>query len=425
MLQIANFGEAHEVLKTFIPQTSQREAYTLDRMVDLMEKLGNPQEKYKVIHIAGTSGKTSTAYYITSLLKSQGMKVGLTVSPHVDEVNERVQIGLKPLSEKTFCSNLSQFIGLVEKIGIKPTYFELLVAFAYWYFAKVKVDYAVVEVGLGGLLDGTNIVNRQDKFCVITDIGYDHISVLGDSIEGIAAQKAGIIRPYNTVFTYEQGNEVMGVFREVAEQQQAELHEVLPQKASELPKQLPLFQRRNWYLALNVARSVAKRDGLGSLTEQQLVESVSTYIPARMEVMEYGDKVLIMDSAHNAQKFNALIKSIRNRYPKQEVAVLASFVRSKDFRINGILGELLPFAAHLILTDFATSQDTIKTSKDPLKLVERCEELGYHEWEIERDSEKALKILLKRKEPILLITGSFYLLEQVRKVLFKNPELRT
>src|SRR5690606_38872097 len=121
------------------------------------------------------------------LLAAAGQKVGMTVSPHVYEVNERVQINTKPLAETQFCRELSRFLNIIQSSGVRPTYFELLVAFAYWEFAEQGVDYAVIEVGLGGLLDGTNVVARDDKVCIITDIGFDHTSVLGKTLSAITA----------------------------------------------------------------------------------------------------------------------------------------------------------------------------------------------------------------------------------------------
>jgi len=417
---ISNFNAANKLLARFMPPSrSLRKAYTLDTMTLLMTELGNPQEKYKIIHIAGTSGKSSTAYYVTAMLKQAGYKVGLTISPHIDEVNERVQVSLKPLSEKQFCQELGIFLDIIESIKIKPTYFELLVAFSYWYFARVKVDYAVIEVGLGGLLDGTNVVNRRDKVCVITDIGLDHTEVLGKTIAEITAQKAGIIRPYNTAIMYEQDEQVMQVVREVCEQQQAELHEVWNLSNKELPKNLVLFQRRNWYLALSVYNLLVQRDGLVELSEQQLRATSSILIPARMEIFSLKDKILIIDGAHNAQKIQALTNSIRHRYPHQKVVVLLSLVQSKNFRLKSSLRAITKLASYIIITSFSGQQDHIKTSVNPLKIADYCVELGFENIEIIQNPILAFDALLTKKEPIALVTGSFYLLNHIRPIIKK------
>lgn len=416
-MEINNFQDAHKVLKSFIPISQERGAYTLDRMQRLMQGLGNPQNSYKVIHVAGTSGKTSTCYYIASLLKETGSKVGLTVSPHVDEINERVQINLQPIPEARFCRQLQKFIKLAEATDTNPTYFELLVAFAYWQFAQDRVDYAVIEVGLGGLLDATNVVNRGDKVCIITDIGLDHTEVLGKTLPEIASQKAGIIRPHNSVFMYEQYQEVLDVVREVCQAQSAKLHEIWPLKSAELPKRLPLFQRRNWYLAFCVYKYVAERDDLPKLSEQQLANSTAIKIPARMETILTKNKTLIMDGAHNAQKLQTLFKSIKAQYPKQEIVALISLKHTKGMRTQTSLDVIVKYISWLGITAFSGEQDTPYKSVDTAKIAERCHMMGFDRWEIIDDPEQAFRQLLKRSEPILLITGSFYLLNHIRPII--------
>ena len=186
MPQIHTLAEANLALRPFYDYS--RTAYTLDVMKALMEHLGNPQNQLRVLHVAGTSGKTSTAYYCAALLKEAGKKVGLSVSPHVDTVNERLQINGQPMPEAEFCKVLSEFLDVVAESGIKPSYFELLVAMTYWEFARQKVDYAVIEVGLGGLRDGTNVIERADKVCLITDIGLDHTEILGHTLTKITGE---------------------------------------------------------------------------------------------------------------------------------------------------------------------------------------------------------------------------------------------
>lgn len=150
MRNIKNFNQVQIELEKFIEvtQTGAKQYYDLSRIFPLMNFLDNPQNKLKIIHIAGTSGKTSTSYYVASLLHNAGYNVGLTVSPHVDTINERTQINMIPLPEKEYCSYLNEFLDIVDESDIKVSYFEVLVAFAYWVFAKQKVDYAVIEVGL-------------------------------------------------------------------------------------------------------------------------------------------------------------------------------------------------------------------------------------------------------------------------------------
>jgi dihydrofolate synthase / folylpolyglutamate synthase len=419
-MRISTFDEANEILAGYIPQMPQTGTYTLDRIQQLMAALDNPQDKIKIIHVAGTSGKTSTAYYLASFLKQAGQKVGLTISPHIDNVNERVQINLEPLPEKEFGRQLGKFIEIITKTVIRPSYFELLVAFAYWVFAQQKVDYAVIEVGLGGLLDGTNVVSRHDKTCVITDIGLDHTEILGQTLGEIAAQKAGIIHPYNTVFMYEQGEEVMEVVREISRQQQAALHEIWHPPSSELPKHIPLFQRRNWYLANTVFGYLAERDNLNELSDGQLWTTTQTYIPARMEIVEQANHTLIMDGSHNAQKLHALTTSIKKQFPAQPVATLLSLsATSKNQRVRSAIKEITRISDYLIITGFISQQDTVKQAVNPKKIAVICDEIGYEHYEIIANPKEAFAALQQRSEPVHLVTGSFYLLNHIRPIVHK------
>ena len=424
---LKTFDDIDQALKKFMPNARKyREAVvSLENMKTLMESLGNPQDKVRVIHVAGTSGKTSTTYFIAAFLKAAGLKVGLTVSPHIDHVSERVQINLEPLSVAKFARKFSSFLDLVEKSGVKPTYFEILIAFAYWTFADEKVDYAVIEVGLGGLLDATNVIHTKDKVCVITDIGLDHTEILGQTLPEIASQKAGIIQPYNTVFSYQQGKDVMEVIEEVSRQQNAELHEVALPSEDMLPVELPLYQQRNWYLAEQVYEFVAKRDGLSELSLSKQKEVVRTYIPARMEILRRRGKILVIDGAHNAQKIRALVMSLQRLFPGQKIAILFSQVQSKKQRIRSSLAELADIASFMIVTSFETEADERKISVRPQKLADFSLEQGFLDVAVVDDPKKAYKVLLDRPEPILLITGSFYLLNHIRPIIFKSSKIKT
>lgn len=391
-----------------------QQAYRLDRIEQLMVALGNPQHRYKVVHIAGTSGKTSTSYYVASLLRQTGKKIGLTISPHVDQINERVQINVVPLEEMQYCKYFGVFLDLVTASGVKPTYFELLVAFAYWVFAEENVAYAVVEVGLGGLLDGTNVITRADKVCVITDIGLDHTHILGRTTAEITAQKAGIIKPHNPVFMYKQEESIMEVVREVCEQQHAELHEVMPLAAKQLPHNLPLFQRRNWYLAWSVYEYLAGRDSLPRLDENRLHTSTAVLVPARMEVIEWQGKTIVMDGAHNEQKMHALMKSLKAKFPHATFACMFSLAHHKTEQLKATLAVIGSLTNHVIITAFETDQDDRHRSLSIVKVAEAYHTMGYDNWETIANPEDAVAALIKRSEEVLVITGSLYLLNYVR-----------
>ena len=265
MPRLHNFNEVNEALRPYVQlvHSNLGKDTALERIAPLMAAAGNPHEKLKIIHLAGTSGKTSTAYYTAALLRAAGKNVGLTVSPHVDSVAERVQLNGKPLTEAEFCSRLSEFLAIVETLDIKPTYFELLYSFSFWVFAAQQVDYAVVETGMGGLYDPTNIATREDKVCIITDIGFDHMHVLGHTLPEIAAQKAGIIHRHNAVFRYRQADEVNAVIADRAARLDADLHMLAAEALAELyaggfSEAMADFQRHNWLLAYAAFRYVAR-----------------------------------------------------------------------------------------------------------------------------------------------------------------------
>ncbi len=424
MDRLKNFADVHQALASYVPKSRSMSApYTLERMWKLMAVLDNPQDKLKVIHVAGTSGKSSTSYYIAALLTAAGKKTGLSISPHIDEVNERLQINLMPFPEAQYCKVLSELIAIIESSDIKPTYFELLVAFAYWYFAKEKVDYAVMEVGMGGLLDGTNVVRRSDKVCIITDIGLDHTDVLGKTLPEIATQKAGIIQTSNLVFMYQQGDAIMQVVREVCAKKHAILQEIESALESHIiTKGLPLYQRRNWQLAREVYKAVAKRDDLTQLSSEKLHETAKTYIPARMEIIQREGKTIILDGAHNGQKLEALGESLQHMFGDQEIAVLFSLVQSSNLRLKTSLKALTSFSDHLIVTSFTSQQDFTRQSINPYKIVEGCKSLGFESIEIVNKPAEAYQTLLKRSEPILVVTGSFYLMNHIRPIILKSKK---
>lgn len=414
---ITGFAEAEALLKRLAPAQLPRRAYTLEYMQHFMEYIGNPQNKLRVVHVAGTSGKTSTCYYIASLLQATGKKVGLSVSPFIDHMNERVQINLVPLPERQFCEELALFLSLVNKSNIQLTRFELLSAFAYWEFARQQVDYVVMEVGMGGTYDATNVITNQDKVCVITDIGLDHQKQLGDTLGEITAHKAGIIGLGNTVFCYKQHTEVMDAIFERARQCQADVHILHPMDLSKEYSFLPVFQQRNFGLSKAVEISILKRDALKPLTGYQMLEAAKVHIPGRMEVVKIQGKTVILDGAHNAQKLHALRTSLVERYPGKTVAVLAAFKAKHSGRIEQASAELAALADHIIITSYGAPGSSEPYGEDPDIIAALCKVHGFWAVECVEDPARAWRRLLARPEDILLVTGSFYLFNDIRPLL--------
>jgi dihydrofolate synthase/folylpolyglutamate synthase len=419
MKHLTSLADANKALEPFWPLHHKKHLNTLDHVREFMDFLGHPEDKLKVIHVAGTSGKTSTAYYAAALLHAAGKKVGLTVSPHVADINERVQLNLKPLSEKRFCEGLEEFLELVKESGIGLSYFEVLYTFALWEFVREQVDYAVVEVGVGGLLDSTNVITRPDKVCVITDIGLDHTHILGGSLREIVHHKAGIIHWHNPVFCYRQDNVIMEGITQVARQQQADLHILDTDEAKNQPDFLPLFQKRNFGLARAAASWVLKRDGNKKLTKPLVELAARTHIPGRMETFKRAGKAVIVDVAHNAQKLEALGQSLQAQYAPGQVAALVSLAAGRDDRLEPAAREMAAMAGHLIVTTFSGPEDGPNHSVGPEILVKALSRHGARSIEIITDPAEALQALLKRPEPMVVVTGSFFLLNHVRPLLRK------
>ena len=388
----------------------------IKRSRKLMSIFGNPQNKLRVIHVAGTSGKTSTSYYIRALLQEGGHKTGLTVSPHIDKVTERVQVNGEPLPDDRFLELLKEFVGIVKGSGLEPSYFELLYAFSFWVFEQLEVDYAIIETGIGGKYDATNVVETKDKLCVITDIGFDHTEILGYTLPEIASQKAGIIHHGNTVITCHQSGPVFDVIADRAKECSSKLMIVEQQTVS---RELPLYQRRNFSLALAAYNYLAGRDGLVSLTPEQIALAETSYIPARLERVTINTKTVIMDGAHNPQKIEALIHTVRELYPGTKATFVLSLKASKI--IEGIGPSIKPIASKVIVTRFKTTEDLRTRAINPGLLAERLIDEGLDRVEVEPDQEKALSDALKEDSSLVIITGSFYLISQLRagKILNK------
>ena len=189
----------------------------LDRTIALCEAVGNPQEKFKTIHVAGTNGKGSSSHMLAAILASAGYKTGLYTSPHLVDFRERIRINGAQISEQFVIDYVNSQQDFIEEI--QPSFFEATVAMAFDYFAKEKVDIAIIEVGLGGRLDSTNIISPE--VCLITNIGMDHMNLLGDTLEEIAGEKAGIIKPYTPVVISETNTITAPIFEAKAKLENA------------------------------------------------------------------------------------------------------------------------------------------------------------------------------------------------------------
>lgn len=367
----------------------------------LLAHLGHPERSYRVVHVAGTSGKTSTSYLVRAMLERAGFRTGLTVSPHVVAVNERVQVAGAPLEEERFVAYVSEFLPLAASLGRELTYFELGVGLALWVFAREHVDYAVVEVGIGGTRDATNALQSPDKLCVISAIGLDHTELLGDTIPEIAAQKAGIVGPGNTVVVVDQGDDVLEVVRGRAAAVGGTV------VVTEHPEDAH-YQERNRILARTAVEVLAARDGFAMPDGE-----VDEVPPGRYERFASEGRRLVLDGAHNPQKMEALVSSLRAD-AMAPAAVLATLLHAPDSKLAATLEVMAPVTGHLIVPEYVLGDgDKVKRSFAADHVVEVARAQGISAEAVQTPAE-GLQRLLARHEPRLVVTGSLYLLSLVR-----------
>ncbi|OGC22092.1 hypothetical protein A2291_07080 [candidate division WOR-1 bacterium RIFOXYB2_FULL_42_35] len=300
----------------------------LERISSLLESLENPQLKFKSIHIAGTNGKGSTAAMTASILKEAGYKVGLFTSPHLIEVRERININGKDISRKEFSEGIRRIKKAEEEIGRErrdergkkaaPTYFEALTAVAFWYFAKKKVDYAVVEVGMGGRFDSTNVITPLVS--VITNIDYDHTHYLGKTLGKIAFEKAGIVKPGVPVVTAENKKEPLGVIKKIAQEKNAPAFEVRGWVKGDDAGMDVGIKKLGKYQQLNAACAVAAiRLARIKISRKSIKQGLAKFHwPGRFQILTNHDSrttshKIIIDGAHNPAGIRALKVTIKEQ----------------------------------------------------------------------------------------------------------------
>ena len=438
-MRIKTFSEAQSFLYRQIPQ-GEKNIFPgqrgLDRAKLLLKLIGNPQEKIKVIHIAGTSGKGSTAYLTSQILTGLGFKTGLTLSPHLVDIRERVQINNQLISKEKFVFYLNQLLGAIEKMAQSPygspTYFEILIALAFQTFYQEKVDYAVVETGLGGWYDATNVIKNSQKVAILTRIGLDHTQVLGKTIGEIALQKAKIIHPGNTVFALKQKPAANKIFKKIAREEKAKLFfikkgvhfkniKATPEKTIfdffQPPyefKNLELallgaHQAENCSLALSVVSFFSQKDFF-PFDEKKIRQTLKkAHFAGRLEILKVNGQMIILDGAHNPQKIAALAKNLKKFFPGQKFDFLIAFKKKKDFA--KALPKIIPLAEKIYLTRFFQGhQDWLALSEGPEKIKKVLKKLKFENFEIAPDPKK---VIGKKNYQPLVVTGSLYLLSEI------------
>lgn len=443
---ISSFDQAHEYLLAQVPADAPKmfPGYKgLERTKYFLKLLGNPQEEIKIIHIAGTSGKGSTAFLIASLLNSFGFKVGLQLSPHLLDVRERVLINNKLINKKEFTKAFTQVRPKIEQVRNSTygplTYFEIWTSLAFYIFRQKKVDYAVMETGLGGLYDATNSVENPNKVVVITRLGLDHMRLLGDKLGEIAFQKAGIIHIQNRVFCAWQRSSARGVIEAAVRKNKAILtyvkkgatfKNIVPTQdftrfdffvkgkeyESLILKLIGLHQAENCSLALSVIQFLAQRDDFEFQWPPVKRTLQKAHLPGRMDIYKLQSKTLIIDGAHNGQKMRSLIQSLKAIYPHTKLDFLIAFKKGKN--IPSMLKAITPVAEKVFITVFETVlSDVIHHSESGNTIGARLKRSKFTDFEIIEPYPQALNKAVLTKNKYLVITGSLYFIAEIYPLL--------
>lgn len=292
----------------------------LDRMFKIMDLFGNPQDKLNCIHVAGTNGKGSVCAILSSILTCAGQKVGLYTSPHIFKYTERIQICGKPITDDDFVKYVFEISDLADKNNIDLTEFEILTAVMFKYFYDNDVDVVVLETGLGGRFDATNIIKRN--LCsIITHVDFDHTERLGNTIDEIASEKAGIIKPNCPCIVFE-GREV---YRDVTDELGSLLLMVAPFAPTTELALKGSYQQENLSLALAAIEEV-----FPELPQAVIDEGLNRVKhPCRFQYIE--DKNLIIDGAHNPNGINSLSQSLDMYYPNTNRRFIFGCLKNKDY----------------------------------------------------------------------------------------------
>jgi dihydrofolate synthase/folylpolyglutamate synthase len=447
---LSNYTAARQYLEAFVQSSTfgNTPQLALQRAKALMASLGDPQNRLSVIHLAGTSGKGSTATILAALLHAHGLKVGLGLSPHVRHLLERVQINGAPIAENDFCHVLSEMIPAINLIQESewgaPSFFEILIALSYKLFDQLAVNVVVMETGLGGRYDATNTVTCADKIALFTEIGYDHVEVLGNTLAKIAYQKAGIIQPHNRVLTFLQAPEAQAVIAAESAAQDAQLtifdsataiHN-LQLYPTEVIFDLSLpygphlhalcLSLAGAHQAQNAGLAIAAAHLFLTASERTLNETAIRHalahvtLPGRMDQRSWRGTRFIIDGAHNAQKMHALCNALAALYPNQRFIFVVALKQGKDH--SAIFAQILPIAKRIILTRFDNQDQGMPVhATDPAALLMLIKSASNIPVEVVPSVAEALALAvdLSTSEPAtpIVVTGSLYLLAQVYTVI--------
>ena len=425
------------------PTQAAASKFNLENITVLLERLGRPERTFPCVHIAGTNGKGSTAAFVESILRVAGFRTGLNTSPHLERINERIRIDGEEISDELFAEIFTRVLGAIEellaggKLKAHPTYFECVTAVAFEAFARERVAFAVVEVGLGGRLDASNVVSPV--LAVITQIDFDHENFLGHSLREIASEKAGILKARVPAVIAGQQKEAHEVLLERANELECPVIEIpeafrvenesmkdgfvratVEEKASGArfavaPQLAGRFQLLNALNALACARLLQRRNY--KIEDAQIEAGIAAaQWPGRIERLQSRPDVYL-DGAHNPGAARELAKFLEENFPGRRIYLLFGAMRDKA--VDEVTGLLFPHAYEVIFTEAQTPR--------AISAGRLLEIAGHHATRtlVIPAAEEALETALVKAGPedAIFVTGSLYLVGQLRSAWKKRARV--
>jgi len=411
--------------------------FGLERIIELLRRLDNPHRRIKVIHVGGTNGKGSTTAMLASVLQSAGYRVGTFTSPHLHRYTERYQINGTEIAQNQVAALITRLRPHLEEMVLDgfehPTEFEVSTALAFCYFAEEKVDFLVLEVGLGGAIDSTNVVHPL--LAVITNVAMDHMDYLGDTVSDIARVKAGIIKPGIPVVTASDNHEVLAIIQEKCLANQCIFIQVGKDVTwtygeHSLNGQYFNYQGLNWRLSelwlplmgqhqvVNAATALASLEvlaGFGvSIDENALRNGLGkTVWPARLELLSQKPLVLI-DGAHNYEGARSLRQALDTYFPDREIIMVLGMLGDKE-RAR-VVAELVPLARQVIIT-----KPNSPRAGDWKQMADQARHYLSAVETVESISDAVLTALKQAREgDLVCITGSLYMVAEAREVMLEQ-----
>lgn len=412
--------------------------FGLERMVELLGLRGNPHLKLKVIHIGGTNGKGSTIAFLKEMLEKLGLRVGVFSSPYLIHYTDQISMNGESIPEARLEALMAEYQSLLEGESADnlqgTTEFEIITALAYDYFASEQVDVALMEVGMGGLLDSTNVC--QPILTGITTIGLDHVALLGDTLESIAEQKAGIVKQGIPLVTGHIVPEALTVIDPIAEaknaprlaygsdyqvrhQESVVAGEIFDYTSSVRTGRfqtglLGLHQIENAGMALALLDTYCQETGRELASNDLVAQALKeTRWPGRLEVVS-SNPLLFLDGAHNPHAIKALLVTLQERFADYHKEILFTCIKTKALDDMLDLLETVP-DSQLTLTHF---DDSRATDESVLKETAKSRNLNYQSWQ--DFLEQKLTDKKEEKQTVRIVTGSLYFLSQVRAYLMER-----